>query len=66
MDLTGAAVHQGCRIHASRLESGVWVASVVAPGGTVKHIRGEFHSQDAAINAARRDIDDCQEGQRTE
>jgi hypothetical protein len=57
MGVTGTTMHQDCRIHTSRLESGKWVASFVAPGGKVDHIRGEFASQDAAIRAAKEQID---------
>jgi hypothetical protein len=45
------------RIHTSRLFSGVWVASIVAPGGGVEHIRGEFRDQESALQAARELID---------
>ncbi len=58
MPLTGTTMHQGCRIHTSRLESGTWVASIVAPGGIVEHTRGEFASQDAAIRAAKEQIEE--------
>ncbi len=58
MQLTGSIMYQGCRVHTSRLESKAWVASVVAPGGGVEHLRGEFRSQEEAIRAAKTHIDE--------
>ncbi len=63
MELTSITEYQHCRIHASRLNSGTWVASIVAPGSVVQHVPGEFESQVQAVLAAKRQID---HGQRPE
>jgi len=57
MELTSITEYQQCRIHTSRLNSGTWVASIVAPGSIVRHVSGEFESQTQAILAAKRQID---------
>ena len=57
MEVTSITEYQGRRIHTSRLESGTWVASIVAPGSVVQHVRGEFDSSTQAILAAKRQID---------
>ncbi len=57
MNPFGDALHRNHRIHSSRLFSGVWVVSIVAPGGKVEHLRGEFPSQAQALEAATRHID---------
>ncbi len=57
MDLTSITEHRGGRIHVSRLESGTWVASIVAPGGIVVHVRGEYESYEQAFEAAKTSID---------
>jgi hypothetical protein len=61
MELTSITEYQDRRIHTSRLESGTWVASIVAPGGIVQHVPGEFVSHEQAVEAAQRHI-----GQNTE
>ena len=57
MELTSITEYQGRRIHTSRLESGAWVASIVAPGGIVQHVHGEFAAPEHALAAARQQID---------
>ncbi len=57
MDLTTITEYRGRRIHVSRLESGTWVSSIVAPGGIVAHVRGEFESHGLALEAAKACID---------
>ena len=57
MELTGITEYRGRRIHTSRLESGTWVSSIVAPGGIVQHVRGEFASHEQALEAAQLYID---------
>jgi hypothetical protein len=57
MTLTTNGMHKNRRIHTSCLFSGVWVASIVAPGGSVDHIPGEFPSHGQALQAAKESID---------
>ncbi len=57
MQLTSITEYQNCRIHTSRLNSGMWVVSIVAPGAIVQHLRGEFESPTHAILAAKRWVD---------
>jgi hypothetical protein len=57
MAITMSGMHKQHRIHISRLFSGVWVASVVALGGKVEHIQGEFSTHELALRAAREYID---------
>ena len=57
MELTSITEYQQCRIHTSRLNSGTWVVSIVAPGSIVQHVPGEFASPTDAILAAKRQID---------
>ena len=57
MEVTTIIEYQQCRIHASHLNSGTWVASIVAPGSIVQHVPGEFASPTDAILAAKRQID---------
>ncbi len=64
MNLFGDALHRNHRIHSSRLFSGVWVVSIVAPGGKVEHLRGEFPSQAQAVYAAKQQIDTAADEQR--
>ncbi len=55
--VTSITEYQGCRIHTSQLQSGVWVASIVAPGSIVHHVRDEFESFEQAIASAKAYID---------
>ena len=57
MGLMTNGMYKNRRIHTSRLFSGVWVASIVAPGGSVTHVRGEFISHEQALQAAEESID---------
>ncbi len=57
MQLKTITEYEGCRIHTSQLNSGVWVASIVAPGSKVHHVQGEFELNVHAILAAKRYID---------
>ncbi len=64
MALTCTGIYKNHRIHASRLFSGVWVASIVTrttanrmAGTQVIHIPGEFASMEAAEAAAKLEID---------
>ncbi len=57
MDLTSIVIYKGCRIHASRLVSGMYVASIVAPGATVAHVPGQFESREQAVQAAWQHVD---------
>ncbi len=61
MALTSIVEYRGCRIHASRLVSETWVASVVARGAIVHHVRGEFESHRHAVDAAKQQIDQLSE-----
>ncbi len=64
MGLTSIVEHRGCRIHASRLESETWVASIVAPGANVHYVRGDFESHAQAVEAAKRIIDQVSEDEK--
>ena len=44
-------------IHTLQLTSGVWVAPVVAPGGSVEHLRGDFPTHADAVKGAKQAID---------
>ncbi len=57
MELTSITEYRGRRIHTSHLDSGTWVASIVAPGGIVVHGQGEFQTPERALEAARKNID---------
>jgi len=57
MALTASETYMHHRIHASRLFSGVWVVSVVAPGSRIVHIPGEFATHEQAVQAAKDCID---------
>jgi hypothetical protein len=54
---TTSGMYRQHRIHTLRLVSGVWVASVVAPGGTVEHLRGDFPTHEDAVEGAEQYID---------
>ncbi len=57
MEVTSITEYSGRRIHTSRLESGTWVASIVALGGKVGHVPGEFPSHEDALRAAKDYVD---------
>ncbi len=60
MDLEGEGVHKKHRMHVSRLESGVYVASVVhfsAQGSGVETVRGQYSTREEAVAAAKALID---------
>ena len=60
MDLEGEGVYKNHRVHVSRLESGVYVASVVhfgAQGSGVETVRGQYGTREEAVAAAKALID---------
>ncbi len=57
MELTTIIEYGAYRVHVSRLTSGTWVTSLVAPGGIVDHVPGEFPEYEEALQAALRRID---------
>ena len=46
------------RIHTTQLTSGVWVASVVALGGSVEHLRRDFPTHAEAVKGAEQAIEE--------
>ena len=54
---TTSAIYRQHHIHTRLLTSGVWVASVVAPGGSVEHLRGDFPTHEDAVKGAKQSID---------
>jgi hypothetical protein len=55
--MTTNTTYRQHHIHTLRLISGVWVASVVAPGGNVEHLRGDFPTHEDAVKGAKQSID---------
>ncbi|HSB81391.1 MAG TPA: hypothetical protein VLM91_21640 [Candidatus Methylomirabilis sp.] len=64
IELEGDGVYRKHRIHTSELFSGVWVASVVhlgAQGSGVEAVPGEYQTHEAAVEAAKRHIEQEEE-----